>query len=295
MKILKIVLNIIIIFQISIHALFSQVDIHDSLILSQVDRVLQKTSELEELYSKRSIHRQLIDDMIKNFCFLKSNNKIESTKIFSIFVLTDFLKKEDLYKFLAFNASCFESDELDKIRGILNVQFGFKNLYYHNLVSIFALKGQISYLQSHVSDSIFTSIKKSLEKDNFKKYEIEQLKNLATLVNLQVYNEEKYLYEIKKLTAFYQYIMPNSIGILISKNSVISTIYLIDEVEKYRQEGFGDVGDFGYSFNYFLSCIQPKIESSEIELMAWTDFYFHKEKIKNLILNDNKIWKKYIK
>ena len=81
-----------------------------------------------------------------------------------------------------------------------------------------------------------------------------------------------------------------------SKKSVISTLQMMDEIEKSRSELQGnDVGSMGFAFEYFLTCVLPKLKNSDIELMAWTNFEMNKEQIKQMILNDNTIWKDNIR
>ena len=117
--------------------------------------------------------------------------------------------------------------------------------------------------------------------------------SLIIMVNdLYHYSKE---FDTENLFVFYNTIVPNSIGLLQSKRSILETLYMLNEEEVSPFENYDDVGDVGYSLGYFYLCINPKLKDLKIEHLASSDFEKNKEQIKALIVNDDSIWQNHIR
>ncbi len=251
--------------------------------------------------------KNTIEYLSQEFYFLNSHDSISGSKLFELIMSCDFCENSFKHKFWIDNISYFNPKQKQQIIGTLNVKISPTDFFYHKLVSDFNLKSQIPFLETHITDNLFIKIKRGIESHKISKWNIFQLKNFATLINLgyDKYDEDLYIKEInnlyayakekKELNIFYLDVLYNSIALLNSKKSIIKTLYMIDESEKSPVELYNDVAEMGYPFKYVLSCILPKINNSEMEIMVWTHLNANKEKIKQLILHDNSIWKDNIR
>lgn len=255
----------------------------------------------------------LFDELNRNFHDYQLKSFTNGNNILTSFLYDSYLPRNSTHEFLLHNKDHFTDDQVQKIRIYLDKNILPTDHYYHKLVLEYSLFSQIDFLKKNISDSLFYFIREEINRKNIISYELDfQLKNWSTLVNFEsdftledsLLNEINSLYMfIKKecknnLMLFYDEIIPNSLFFIKSKNSVIKTLYLLDEKEIDYSYLQGDVGspNFGYINRYFFFTIEDKIKSGNVIMLGSSIQQNEiKEKIKAMILNDNTIWKDNIR
>lgn len=222
--------------------------------------------------------------------------------------------KNSLNQFLYSSFSNFDSLQRKKIKGRIELQLDFNDPLFCDLVSLFKLSYYYPHIINRLDSNIYDKIFKEFNEEGYiSPHNIEQLKLVATLANLNQENgiEEKLIefiislndkikndtlenYKMLKFSVLYGQIVPNSIGKLLSIESVKSTLFLLDnQVHDYKSE---DISPIPFAYQYFSSCILPKYNGSlNSELLDPFKINDNKERIKEMILNDDTIWKDYIR
>lgn len=270
---------------------------------------LTKLDTILVYQSKWNQNTFLFQELSKGFCFLQNEEKTKADEILSLCLNPSFLHPYEINFFLQRNFKCFDDGQRTSIRNNLSQFLEFSDPFFHELVSSFQIASKSDYLKEHLfTKNLFEVINIDLNDGKLDElYKIE-MKNMATLANLGYTQMEDSLLlgvnelykhikqsDKKKLILFYQEIIPNSIALLYSKRSVLETLYMIDEEEKSPFESYDDVADLGYSFNYFFTSVQPKLKDWKVEDLAWSGFDKNKDKIKEIIINDNSIWLDHIR
>ena len=265
-------------------------------------------NNLDSIKKYEDNFRRIYDNLLTNFNNYQSNKPNYSNKILESILYDDILSKFYKNRFLRREFEYFNERQIKNIREYLNEEIQPCDDYYHELVSNYKLYSQIFFLQNHISDSLFYFIEKSLIDNGIvpSKYEF-QLRNWSTLINLEkdqnledsLLNKIKNIYNKIKidkkgnLRYFYNYIIPNTLFLINTKNSILKTLYLLDETST----NYDPFGDLEYRFAYFTYAILPKVKSSEFFIINSDDLQNDKkkEKIKEMILNDDSIWKDNIR
>lgn len=275
-----------------------------------------KTDELQEYQSKQHYHIELFRKITSSFCFLNHNNIEKTTKLLSLSLNTNSVIPEvNRNDFFIKNYRCFDENQKREITGYLNTSLYPNAPRFHQLVSLYQLSSKSKYLTNKDLDLVFFRVRNYLKdmpyKNRINDELIRELKDVSTLVNLELGSEDYLIEQVNKLYfdfegirgeeieryihMFYRDILPNTIGILNSKNAMRKTCFYLSENRKSIFEYYDDAAPPTLGMQYFLLCVAPKLSNSEIELLAWMNFDKNKEEIKQRILLDDSIWLDYIK
>lgn len=254
--------------------------------------------------------KSLYDELSRNFNDFQMKNIKNGNNILTSFLYDSYLPRNSTHEFLLRNKDHFSDDQVQKIRAYLEKKILPTDHYYHILVSRYKLYSQLDFLKENISDSLFYFIREEINRKYIIPYKLEfQLRNWSTLVNFENdFNlEDSLLSEINslysfckkekidkiKIEKFYYLILVNALPFINSKNSVIKTFYMLDE-SVFAPDEY--MSGYGYQKMYFDSVIQPKIKSSDLKIIGFANLInAEKVKIKEMILNDNTIWKDYIR
>lgn len=250
----------------------------------------------------------LYDELNRNFHDYQLKSITNGNNILTSFLYNSFLPRNSTHEFLLHNKDHFTDDQVQKIRIYLDKNILPTDHFYHKLILEYSLFSQIDFLKKNISDSLFYFIREEINRKNIISYELDfQLKNWSTLVNFEsdftledsllneINNLYKYIKSKKKesLNSFYFTIVPNSLSLVNSKNSILKTVYMLDESEINLFAYYEDGGQLSYQANYYLYAIKPKLKNDPF--IDPFNFQLYVEKIKAMILNDNTIWKDNIR
>ncbi len=258
---------------------------------------------------------RIYDDLLSGFYDFQKNNPEYGNMIIKKVLNDDFLSDNYKHLFLLNFYDSFNNNQKQKIKIYLNNNLNPNDDYYYLLVSYYKLSEQIDFLKTHIEDSLFYYIRLAMQKNGIVDNNLEfQLKNLSTLTDLEMnrqmedslLNNIHSLYSFvkfenkKNLKRFYHLVFSNVFPFLNSKNSVIKSMYMLDETEFSPSQFYDDVVNFGYAFDYFNEVIRPKVKENSLfknslYILNSEDLQRDKEKIKQLILHDDSIWKDYIR
>ncbi len=243
----------------------------------------------------------------KKFCLLNSKDKDKAAELLDLVLQNSFIQSKLKHEFLVKNSRCFSLSQKKEIITWLDIELNPNDFYYDDLVSKFKLTSKKETFKANDSETLFSFIMEDLEDGKIEEIHTEHLRSLASLSNLGLLSDSdfnkvldginnlySYFLDNDKLQIFYTDILSNSIALMDSKKAIIETIYLLD-IETTKSNDIGEETGFSPALSYFLSCVNPKLNTSKLKLMAWTDFEKNKEAIKRSILNDNSIWLDHIK
>ncbi len=243
------------------------------------------------------------------FCTYKHENVKKSSELLNFtFNSKIIIPKYIIHKFYIDISDCVDRSQKSLLAGNLENSLGSSDIYFHDLISIYKISSYLPFLKQNTSDSLFNELKKEIKLNKVKNWNIFQLRNLATLANLGDEKLEDYLInsildlhdyilknDIKKMYIFYGEILPNSVGLLYSKHSILKTMHFLDETEAPPTQGYHDVATISYSLEFFRFCIMNKLNSFDLEYLSLLDFEKNKEKIKTIIKTEDNIYKKHIR
>jgi len=280
---------------------------------TQVDSSLVKhySDKLDSVLSYQTRWQESIatfEEASRGYCLFQDTDKEKADKILSLCVNSSFLPKQTINIFYLKNFNCFDESQRRIIRNNLtqNIQSG--DPLFHEIVSIFHLDAKKLDLKNQLTAKALSSqLKDNLNRGSLEKTHIQELRNMATLANLDnpaledsllliinsLHKQAEQL-EDSRLNNFGQIII-NTVPLLQSKKSIIQTLYLLDQKPSPIFQGHDDITGTDPAFSYFLSCIQPKLKDWKIKHLAWSDFEKNKGQIKEMIINDNSIWLDHIK
>jgi len=265
--------------------------------------------EIDSFLVNDQIEWQKFQEISRRFCFLKYINKEKTDQLLRLCLNSQFSSLFENNLFFVRNFRCFDKNQNILIRKHLRQFLKPNDPFFHELVSLFQLQSKRKYLENdQFTKALFKKLKTDLTDGQIEDSNLVEIKNLASLANLgDLYIEDSLIImvndmysHVKKLdntslVAFYYDIVPNSIGLLQSKRSVLETFYMLDEEQMSPFEYYDDVGDYGYASGYFFSCVVPKLNGWKIQHLARMDFQKNKEQIKKLIIDDNSIWLDHIR
>ena len=242
----------------------------------------------------------------------------EASKDSANFVLSEILKLSESLRgprneFLYRTFLQLEEDQRLLVKKYIVNEINSYDLLYNELVSIYGLNKHYSRVLSLIDTNAFANIKGDfISKSRITDNGILQLKYYSTLANIGK-NERfekdllllvKSLYKIAKkeknqhksnnlLITFYNRILPNSVGKLLSKNSVVESLYLMEEPTRIKSGH--DVADSNLAWSYVNTCVLSKLKYADEKYWNLNVFYKRIDEIKDEILNDNTIWHDHIK
>ena len=176
--------------------------------------------------------------------------------------------------------------------------------YFHKLVNKYKIRAFDDYLYAYSDTTSLQELEKKFYKNGyFSDVETLKLKNLTTLavlghddiekqilkLILNLYQHSSALFEKdpSPLVNLYMVILPNTLGQLESKNSIVKTLVLFENNIKF-DSGHDLIMYFNYY--YFNSVIKPKIDPNIWMGISSDRMGQKKNEIINRILNDKTVW-----
>lgn len=278
----------------------------DSLILESIRLKIESLKKTEATVLNQAEKFRAVS---KTFCFLQENEKDLADVLLNIGLRSNFLPKEITYSFFIRQYDCFNEKQISTIIRTLKNELEPDDPHFYKLVSLYGLSNYNDFLKNNL---VSPDLKKALEIELFLQKRLSrntsnELKSLATLANLgnqeledSIINIVVSLWEMKRENSdwsgqVFHNIFYNSVPLLLSKKSVLETIFMLDQPSYKNDPGFSDITNMEPGFYYFLSCIQPKLSTFKLEILGWKDFEKNKNQIRNTILEDDSIWQNHIR
>jgi len=250
-------------------------------------------------------YRGLLQKLSDRFCEVNIDDPTQGDELLDLHIQFYNVSKRSSEFFFLRRSRCLNDGQRLRIVSYLNTVLEVTSPHFHRLVSTYNLKVYQNFLVSHVNvEELWGRIEEYKYSKRLSGSTIFQLKNMATLANLDYHDYEDILlemvdsmYHIARIAAvdemgvlneFFVKIVPNTVALLGSKSSVIKTLYLFDETTIGY---FGhDVIPVNYAQYYFTVVVRPKLKDGYLIATAEVDFQANKQMIKDKILSDNSIW-----
>jgi hypothetical protein len=284
---------------------FSQINA-DSVILKSISLKIESLKKTEATVLNEAEKFRAVS---KNFCFLQENDKDLADVLFNIGLRSNFIPKKITYSFFIKQYNCFNEKQISAVVRMLKNELEPEAPNFFELVSLYGLSNYNDFLKNNLVSS---DLKKALEIDLYSQRRLSknatlELKSMATLSNLgNLELEEKLINIILSIwknkgehpnwnpRVFYD-IFYSSVPLLLSKRSVLETIFMLDQPSNKNVSGSSDITNIEPGFYYFLTCIQPKLNTNKLEILGWMDFEKNKNQIRNAIIEDDSIWQNHIR
>jgi hypothetical protein len=257
---------------------------------------------------------------LTTYCELKNE---ESLQDFFQFVMNDTSITNGQKKVFAYHSSyCFSNEQFIEMKSFLQDHLVETDQYVYALVPIFDLDSIMNFEELPPLNVLFNEINESLISGyNISLQNKEYLRLYAVLANLDRIEEDLYLDGILNLFSeffqkypayiddFSRLVLEHSLELLISKNSVLKSLLLLDE--KYSNDYshktnnshspnqdnhiHDDIVSTPLYIDYYVNCILPKIivhQDSDYN-MVYYNYEENLMEIKNIILTNDRIEWKY--
>ena len=301
MKYLKIILSFILYFCVGILNIKGQ-------------DLLQDLSEIKNYNVSSNKIRKLLSRSTKNFHYYNSLDKEKANDLLNeILILPEsFINSRNEFLFKVY----FRLDSIQRIlvRKEIENDLNPDDSRYNEIVSRYRLKSHRSKISARLDTLYFSKIISDFTSENrVSNYNIQQLLYRTTLNNLSdenIYEDEilellQRLYEIaknekslsnskRKFLVLYKKVLPNSIGKMLSKSSVLKSIYFLDEPKIIIYSGY-DVEDSNLAWEYLQSCVFFKLTNVDQKYWDIRVFNESKSEIKKELQSKESIWRDYIR
>lgn len=254
--------------------------------------------------------RRMVERLSQNFCGINTYDEEKGTALLLLFLKNSYLNRASSHFYISRNFRCLTEEQKKMIKNRLNVDLKTQDRSFHALVSLFQIKKFKNYLEQQITTrNLSEDLKKDFLQGGRLSKDIKvQLKSIATLSNLGDHEKEEDLINavndiydhIKKedkknmVVSFHVELLRNSLALLNTKNSVVETLYLLEDISYNHLLKYSDTGMRDFSFEYYFFIVEPKTKRAKLEMLAWMNFEKNREKIKELILNDDSIWHDHI-
>src|SRR5690606_7262963 len=235
--------------------------------------VTLELKKINDYHSSVSSMKYDLDIMSNHFYYYNEENKVAADELLKQILKLSETLRIHRNNFLLRVFGQLDSMQKQYVKEIISSDLKDTDLLYNELVSLYNLTSHFSHIYSKVDTLALKNIKiQFTTKGYISDYNVMQLKYISTLANLsgdtlyenkllglvkELYDYTKSVDDEKKrnglLVELYNLILPNSIGLIYSRSSVINSLYLIDEptIVKYSS----DVGDSRFAWNYLMCCV----------------------------------------
>lgn len=280
-----------------------------------VDSILLKSTLVKVdniLSSKKYTLQKATDfkDISKNFCLLNYQFSTEAERFLEFSLRESSIPIEVKTSFFLRQYRCFENHQIEAIRNYLLSNLKPNDYLFHELTSIYQLfKFRPLLVSNASSEKLKNDIILELRNTGLRKQTIIELKNKATLANLSINDLEDEIIDLVNsiyveihdsnstmpLVGFYLDVLPNTIGLLNSKIAIVKSLAFLDENLDSPIKGYDDLGNLDFPTEYYLTCIRPKLNTGKLDDLFFNNFAENKDKIKQIIIEDDTIWLEYIR
>ena len=271
---------------------------------------LEVISEFNEMSKKV---KGTLDAISYNFISYTENDKALADSLLHEVLDMEKSLRKDRNEFLHMTFLKFDDDQKQIVANRIAHEIDFSDPLYFDLVSKYQLRNHYSRMLEEFDPEFETALIKDF--NDYEKFSDEhkyQMSCLAAISNLEdsKVHENKILNLIsaldenmknendlrkinRKMAVLYNQIIPNSLGKLTSKSSVINSLYLMDN--EMVISGGHDVSDTNLAWKYVITCIAPKFNYLDEKYWDESKFIFNKDEIKKEVLSTNTTWLEHIK
>ena len=274
----------------------------DSMIM---ESILTKINNIHTAQKHDHLYKSKVEELIRYFCFANTKKPDLGSQLLEFYFQLNSDNKPNKHVFFIRNFHCFSKDQKNRVNEYLTKELKVYDPLFYRLISLYKINSHNSFLTKNINTELYNTILSDLKYGLISKQTITQLSCMSTLANLgderiellvietvnKVYNH--YSLDTKKnnlsaLISFYSDLIPNSLSLLLSKKSVIETMYLLDHAHKELLSDCIAVNNYGLV--YYSSVIEPKIKDSGLNFSVRRNFEKSLPNLKNRIKNDNTIW-----
>jgi len=300
--------------------LFSQFHSKES-VINRLHSSVSILNNQSKIQNKNSVDK-VLRELSFGFCYSKKyNDELKSISSDSIFNIIQLYKDTFLDVYLHFARSrvhCFSSKEYEIVRNSLRNLKEIPFAYY-DLIGLYQLKKFEPLLREKISEDWYNNMSSFFEKDwhSLNRKLLKDAIVYTTLANLGdtlieqriikiIYNQAKYFAQDSKgkakevkLDFFYRAFLKATLGNLYSKESLISTLSLLDN---YDKADFSDDAVTSPMYIYYLDAVViKKLEPLYIEMfrfqymlpmyaMTLDEKKVNIQNIKNMIIEGKVVW-----
>ncbi|MBK9736145.1 MAG: hypothetical protein IPO92_14780 [Saprospiraceae bacterium] len=224
--------------------------------------------------------------------------------LLNLIINGDYIKNDDILDFSLWNYRCMKLHQKEMLDLNLQTKIYPFDRYFHLLVNKYKMRAFDEYLYAYSDTTSFQELETKFYKNGyFSDVETLKLKNLTTLAVLgnddiekqilkfilNLYQHSSALFEKDPgpLVNLYTVILPNTLGQLESKNSIVKTLELFENNLK-SDSGHGLIMYFDNL--YYRYVIKPKIDPNIWMGISSDRMGQKKNEIIQRILNDKTIW-----
>lgn len=264
----------------------------------------QFESERKIIIENNLLYKSHLERLNRNFCEINSSGNTMGDSLLNLIINGNYIKNDDILDFSLWNYRCMKLHQKEMLAVNLQTKIYPFDRYFHLLVNKYKIIAFDKYLYTFSDTTSFQELEKKFYKNGyFSDVEILKLKNLTTLAVLghddienqllkfilNLYKHSSALFEKdpSPLVNLYMVILPNTLGHLESKNSIVKTLELFENNLKHNNGH--DVIMYFDDF-YYIYVIEPKIDPNIWMFSRLDRMGQKKNEIIQRILNDKTIW-----
>lgn len=283
--------------------------------LSKVDsiraeRLKVKVSIIEKSGFAGLIGETEVNELSNGICLLNLTDKKKANDL--IGYLTGSLKLDNgfISKLFLNGSECFDEEQTKLVRTYLENHLSSEDKYFYELVSLYKLRSFSNELKAKIhTKDLKGTIQAELKKGKLYRKLKHELKSISTLANIENGDGEEDILNLLKsfhefylnkndsigYYYFYSQVLPNTLGVLYSKNAIIKSTYFLGATIPNVLKNHDDIAALPYPADFYYKYIQPRLNTYKFEVYFLYPEQYDINDFIEAVKGDNSIWKKHVR